>query len=192
MIAQRAEKRSSGPLFAFIDLLFLIVAFFTLLIFFTDTKRSEAEAELEETQQQLAAVVEERDEYQATMTNLGPLMEQFMSQQRREAERRRELAARDLRQRQRPRVRVEYQITEDGQIAYEGSRYSVEAFKAEVIDPLRQTSWIAFHGAAQPDTPFGTVVLSRRVLLRDQGEFDTYWDNVTRREAPASGDGSRQ
>lgn len=192
MIAQRTEKRSSGPLFAFIDLLFLIVAFFTLLIFFTDTKRSEAEAELEEAQQQLAAVVEERDVYQATMANLGPLMEQFMSQQRREAERRRELAARDLRRRQRPRVRVDYQITEQGRIDYQGRSYALEEFKAEVIDPLRETSWIAFHGAALPDTPFGTVVRSRRVLLRDQGEFDTYWDNLTRREPPASGAGSRE
>lgn len=192
MIAQRTEKRSSGPLFAFIDLLFLIVAFFTLLIFFTDTKRSEVEAELEETQQQLAAVVEERDVYQATMANLGPLMEQFMSQQRREAERRRELAARDLRRRQRPRVRVEYQITEQGRIAYQDRLYTLEEFKAQVIDPLRETSWIAFHGFARPETPFGTVVHSRRVLLRGQGEFDTYWDNLTRREPPASGAGSRE
>ena len=187
MIAQRAEKRSSGPLFAFIDLLFLIVAFFTLLIFFTDTKRSEVEAELEETQQQLAAIVEERDVYQATMANLGPLMEQFMSQQRREAERRRELAARDLRRRQRPRVRVEYRITGDGRIAYQDRLYALEDFKAGVIDPLRETSWIAFHGFAQPETPFGTVVHSRRTLLQGQGEFDTYWDNLIRREPPASG-----
>ena len=182
MIFSRSEKRSTGPLFAFIDLLFLIVAFFTLLIFFTDSKRSEAEAQLETAQQKLANVADERDVYKSTMANLGPLMDQFMGQQRQQAERRRRMAARDVRRRQRPRVKLTYQIFENGQIVHEGRSYTLADFKQKVTDPLRKTSWVAFRAFALPETPFGAVVRSRRVLLEGQGEFDTYWDNRTNRE----------
>ncbi|MBI3992410.1 MAG: hypothetical protein HY342_03985 [Candidatus Lambdaproteobacteria bacterium] len=177
------EKRSTGAQIAFIDLLFLLIAFFTLVIFFIETKRTEIETQLESTQEQLAQVSEERDIFKTTIADLGPGLMQFMAFRRQEAEHRRELAARELRKAQRPEVRLRYEVLPERQILYEGREYSLAAFKSQVVGKLREDSWIAFRAYARPATPFGDVVASRAEVLQNSGEFDTYWDNVTR-EAP--------
>lgn len=186
MILNEARPRSLGPLFAFIDLMFLLVAFFTLLLFFMRGQQVEAERELERTQQRLEAAEQERSLVMAAAAKLEPLFDKFMAQQRVEAERRRELAARETRRRGREALRIEYRIGGAGNILYRQQSYSVERFRAEVVAPARRTRWIAFRAYADPETPFGTVVESRRRLLEDSGEFDTYWDNVTR-EPPQQG-----
>lgn len=184
MILNESRPRSLGPLFAFIDLMFLLVAFFTLLLFFMRGQKVEAERQLERTQQRLEAAEQERSLVAAAAAKLEPLFDRFMAQQRVEAERRRELAAREARRRGRETLKLEYRIGRAGEILYRQQSYSVERFRAEVVAPARRTQWIAFRAYADAETPFGTVVESRRRLLDDAGEFDTYWDNVTREAAP--------
>ncbi len=77
------------------------------------------------------------------------------------------------------RVRLEYHVLENGVIRYEGVSMTLERFLGEVLAPLREDHWVSLRGYARPETPFGTVIETRSRLLRDQGEFDTYWDNVT-------------
>ena len=175
-----AEKHSTGAQVAFIDLLFLLIAFFTLVIFFIETKRTEIETQLESAQEQLAQVSEQRDIFKATIADLGPGLMQFMVQRRQEAERRRALAARELRRAQRPQVRLHYEVLPQQRILYEGREYPLATFKAEVLEKLRADSWLALRAYARPETPFGDVVLTRAEVLQNSGEFDTYWDNVTR------------
>jgi len=182
MIHGQPEQRYQGSLIAFIDLLFLLVAFFTLLLFFVMQKQEVTEQRLERTQQELAAVEEEKGLIEAAVDKLEPFMQQFLAQQRAEAEKRREAAARELRRRQRTTVRVTYYVTESGRISYEGTEYDQEAFLRQVVAPLRREHWIAFRAFAHAETPFGEVVRARRVLLENSSEFDTYWDNLTTRK----------
>ncbi len=175
------QARSQGALIAFIDLLFLLVAFFALLLFFIEQRKVVAEQALERTQQKLAAVEEERGIIAAAVDSLQPMMQQFLAQQRQEAEKRRQRAARALRKKRRPTFRLLYHITPDGQVQYKGSTYDLARFKTEVVDKLREEHWIAFRARADAATPFGLVVRSRRLLLERSGEFDTYWDNLVQR-----------
>ncbi|HKJ92745.1 MAG TPA: hypothetical protein VJ957_06235, partial [Longimicrobiales bacterium] len=62
--------------------------------------------------------------------------------------------------------------------------YTLGTFLAQVVAPLRKDHWVAFRAYAAPQTPFGSVIEQRQVLLKDSNEFDTYWDNVTREEQP--------
>lgn len=176
------EKRSQGPLIAFIDLLFLLVAFLVLVLFFMQMNKTDAEVELERVQEKLAVVEEKKTALEETLSRLAPVIEQFTLQKRKEAERRRAEAARELRRRQRSTVMLRYHIESDGMIRYDERRYTLEQFRREVVEELRRKHWIAFRAFAEGETPFGTVVAFRQALLKDSNEFDTYWDNVTRKE----------
>lgn len=175
------ERRATGPLFAFIDLLFLLVAFLVLVLFFVQFRKSEAQVKLEQVQEKLAVSEEERSAIEKTLETLTPLIEQFTLKNNRELERRRAREAREIRRRRRTTVKVEYRIEKGGGIEYEGRRYTLEAFKKGVIQKLRKDNWIAFRAYAAPETAFGTVVQFRRDLLESSGEFDTYWDNLTQK-----------
>lgn len=161
-----AEKRAQGPLVSFVDLLFLLVAFFTLLLFFVQQQRTEAVQELEQTQERLEA--------------LEPFMEQITTLRETQDKKRRREQERELRRAAKDRVRLEYHVLENGVIRYEGGSMTLERFLGEVLAPLRERHWVSLRGYSRPETPFGTVIETRSRLLRDQGEFDTYWDNVTR------------
>ena len=161
-----AEKRSQGPLVSFVDLLFLLVAFFTLLLFFVQQQRTEAVQELELTQERLEV--------------LEPFMEQITTLRETQDKKRRREQERELRRAAKDRVRLEYHVLENGVIRYEGGSMTLERFLGEVLAPLRERHWVSLRGYSHPETPFGTVIETRSRLLRDQGEFDTYWDNVTR------------
>ena len=176
------EKRSQGALFAFIDLLFLLVAFLVLVLFFVKTTKSEAEVRLEAARDKLATLEEKKSAMDAALAKVAPVLERFALQQRKDAERRRALAVKDKRRKARATVKVSYRIERDGTIIYQKRAYSLEQFKTRVVDELRKDRWIAFRAFAGPKTPFGTVVRFRRRLLKGSGEFDTYWDNLTTRK----------
>lgn len=173
------EKRAQGSLVAFIDLLFLLVAFFTLLLFFIQQERTVAEEELEQTQQRLEETREARAAAEQVVESLEPYMEKIAALQQAERERARREAEKAKRRARKDRVRVTYEVLADGDIRYRERVYGAEAFRREVVEPLREEHWISFRAFATPDTPFGQVVSTRRKLLEHQGEFDTYWDNLT-------------
>ena len=182
MTPRAEEKRTQGHLFAFIDLLFLLVAFFILVLFFVRDRKVEAVTAMEQVQQKLAAVGEEQTSIQATVTALAPMIEQFGLRKIKEAEQRRDQAARDLRRRRRTTLKLEYQIERNGKILYKDRRYSLDAFRTGIVERLRKLHWIAFRAYASPETPFGLVVNYRRAVLADRSEFDTYWDNLTKKK----------
>ncbi len=161
-----AEIRAQGPLVSFVDLLFLLVAFFTLLLFFIQQERTMAVEELERTQERLEV--------------LEPFMEQITTLREVQQEKRRREHERDLRRASKDRVRLEYRVLENGTIRYAGDSMTLDRFLSEVLAPLRERHWVSLRGYANAETPFGTVIETRSRLLREQGEFDTYWDNVAR------------
>jgi len=178
MIVRTQESKSQGSLFAFIDLLFLMVAFLVLLIFFMQLKKTSAESELENVQRELEESTQKQSALEETLNRLAPVLEQFTVRQHREAEKRRAAAAKEIRRRSRATERVVYTISKDGTVVYNNRVYTLAQFKV-LIDNMRKTKWIRFRGTATPDTPFGLVVAQRRVLLENSNEFDTYWDNLT-------------
>lgn len=182
MIFATEEKKSQGGLFAFIDLLFLLVAFMVLVLFFIKTVKSEAEVRLERAQDKLATLEQKKSALDEALAKVAPLLDKFALQQRKEVARRRALAARDLRRKARDKVKLSYQISLAGKIIYNKRTYTVEQFKKRVVDGLRKEKWIAFRAYTAPNTPFGKVVEFRKKLLEGSGEFDTYWDNVTPRK----------
>lgn len=178
MIFITGEKKSQGGLFAFIDLLFLLVAFMVLVIFFIKNIKSETEVRLESAQDKLATLEQEKSALDEALAKIAPLLDKFAINQYKEAERRRALAARDLRRKSRDKIKLSYRISADGTIMHRGKNYTPEEF-TQVVDELRKDKWIAFRAYANPETPFGAVVNFRKKLLKSSGEFDTYWDNVT-------------
>ncbi|HUJ77319.1 MAG TPA: hypothetical protein VL359_20810, partial [bacterium] len=85
----------------------------------------------------------------------------------------------------RPIVRLDYQLLPGNRVLYQGRQYALGRFKSQVVDPLRAHNWIAFRAYAPPQIPFGQVVASRRLLLDNGGDFDTYWDNLTEQDQDA-------
>lgn len=175
---QNQEKRSQGPLFAFIDLLFLLVSFLVLVLFFVQLKKTEAQEQLEQVQQKLAVSEKRKSAIEETLAKMAPVIEQFTVKSKRELGRRRAREARAIRRRSRTTVKIEYGIEKDGRIRYKEKSYTVGEFNTKVVTFLRKDNWIAFRAFAGPKIPFGVVVDFRRKLLKNRGEFDTYWDNL--------------
>ncbi len=186
MIVAPEERRSQGPLIVFIDLLFLLVAFFVLLLFFIQERHQLSDRQLEAVQESLARITGEEVNVPEALETLELVVERFLTAREEELERERIVAARKRRRAERERVRLEYRIDDDGRIVHEGRRYTPLAFLEAVVVPLRKSKWVAFRAYADRETSFGTVVDTRRVLLQDSNEFDTYWDNVTRKEQDAN------
>ena len=177
----KEELRSTGPLVAFIDLLFLLVAFFILLLFFMQNKNQITQDRMKAVQESLQRITGERVEVDKALDKLEPLLERFMVQQEEVAQQQKEQEAREQRRRSRTTVKLNYVITEDGMVEYEGKRFPLQVFLRDVVAPLRGKNWIAFRAQAGPATPFGKVVAIRRMLLEGNQEFDTYWDNLPNR-----------
>ena len=174
------EKRSQGPLIATIDLLFLVLCFFILLIFFMNQKQNAAQGQLEAAQQTLARVTgQEAPDVSKVLEALEPVLQTFMVEQSKEVAKQRALAAREVRRSQRDLVKVNYAIIPGNKVVYDGRTYGVADFKTQVLEPLRKKKWVALRASADPATPFGEVVAQRAVVLDNSSEFDTYWDNVT-------------
>ncbi|HEX9843343.1 MAG TPA: hypothetical protein VGC20_11365 [bacterium] len=181
------ERSSRGPLIAFIDLLFLLVAFFTLLLFFVQQRQQISQQSLEAVQQNLARITGEQVDVPQALETLERMVERVVASREQEQERERLLAERQKRRERRDTVRLEYTIGPSGRIVHEGKTYSAPDFLERVVTPLRKSKWVAFRAYAAPETPFGAVVDHRQLLLKDSNEFDTYWDNVARTEqAPAA------
>jgi hypothetical protein len=187
MIIAPEEKSSRGPLIAFIDLLFLLVAFFTLLLFFVQQRHQVSQEALQKMQQSLSAITGEQVDVPKALETLQQVVQQVVTTREQQQERERVLAERQQRRAKRDVVRLEYTIRPGGNIAYEGKAYRIEDFLTQVVAPLRKAHWVAFRAYAAPQTPFGTVVDHRQLLLKDSTEFDTYWDNVTRNGQDAPG-----
>lgn len=178
MITITPERRSTGPLIATIDLLFLMVAFFVLLLFFLQRQQSTTQVELEQTQERLESVQAEKSTLDRVLEEVRPYIGDVTAMRQAAEERRRAEQARELRKREKETLRLDYEILPGSLVLYKGNSYPVERFTAEVVKPLRERHWIAFRALARPDTPFGQVVNARRVVLEQQQEFDTYWDNL--------------
>jgi hypothetical protein len=174
-----SERKSWGPLIATIDLLFLVVAFFTLLLFFVQKERAQTQVRLNQVEESLAAALPPSAETEEQRGNaLVTLVERLMTVQKAEQLREVQAQQREERRKTRPTMRVNYQVLPGGKILYDGQTYTPAEFKAHVIDPSRQGSWLAIRAHAPPETPFGEVVAMRKLLLENGGEFDTYWDNL--------------
>ncbi len=180
------EKTSRGPLIAFIDLLFLLVAFFVLLLFFVQQRHQLSEQQLQIVQQNLARITGEQVDVPKALESLEQIADRFVATQQAQQEREHKLAERTRRRAQHDTVRLEYTIAADGHIRYDGKSYDIEVFLKQVVEPLRKQHWVGFRAYAAPETPFGAVVEHRQALLQDASEFDTYWDNVPRQEPPAA------
>jgi biopolymer transport protein ExbD len=185
MIIAPEERKAQGPLIAFIDLLFLLVAFFVLLLFFIQSRQSISQEALERVQQNLARITGEEIDVPEALTRLETMVERYLEEEQAQMERERQLAEQRRRRAQRTTFRLEYLIDAQGRIVYQERSYSVRGFLDAVVTPLRGKHWVAFRALADAATPFGTVVESRRIVLKDSNEFDTYWDNVTRKEEAA-------
>ncbi|HKJ00438.1 MAG TPA: hypothetical protein VKB51_18345 [bacterium] len=184
MIIAPEEKSSRGPLIAFIDLLFLVVAFFTLVIFFLQHHQTLSQQQLKIVQEKLAAVTGEQVDVPQALETLQKVVDKYVATREAKREQEKAAAARRERKAQRETVRLEYTIGAGGRIHHEGKTYTLGTFLAQVVAPLRKDHWVAFRAYAAPQTPFGSVIEQRQVLLKDSNEFDTYWDNVTREEQP--------
>jgi len=175
-----SERKSWGPLIATIDLLFLVVAFFTLLLFFVQKERAQTKTQLNQVEESLAAAIPPSATTNEARGNaMVTLVERLMSLQKEEQLKEVQAQQREERRKSRPTMRVSYQVLPGGRIFYEGNTYPIAEFRAKVIAPARQANWLAIRAYAPPDTPFGEVVAMRKLLLENGGEFDTYWDNLT-------------
>ncbi|MDH5751405.1 MAG: hypothetical protein OEZ59_03180 [Deltaproteobacteria bacterium] len=174
----KEEKRSAGPLIAFIDLLFLLVAFFILLLFFIQHSQQASEERLEVVSEALKRLTGEEVEVEEALERLEPLLERFKAEEQKAAELEQARLAKEQRRRSRTKVRLLYNIGADGRVQHQGHSYTVDEFLGQVVAPLRLKHWVSFRAYASPETPFGEVVRSRRRMLKDSNEFDTYWDNL--------------
>lgn len=180
MIRVSEERKSNNILISFIDLLFLLVAFFTLLLFFLQSRHQASQEELKAVQQSIARITGDEVDISEVARKLEPMLERFMAKKESEVAKEKERVEKALRKKQRSTFRLKYTITAHGKINYRGKSYTLQNFREKVVKKLRATRWIAFQGVAAADTPFGQVVKSRAVLLQDSNEFDSYWDNVSK------------
>lgn len=173
-----SERKSWGPLIATIDLLFLVVAFFTLLLFFVQRERQQAEYQLSRVQESAGTLSMAAESAETRGNALVTLVERLMTLQKEDQDRQVQVQRQEERRRTRATVRVNYEVRPDGRIVYEGKAYAPREFRSQVVVPLRKDRWLALRAHAPPDTPFGEVVATRKLLLENGGEFDTYWDNL--------------
>lgn len=188
MSSAPSERKSWGPLIATIDLLFLVVAFFALLLFFVQQEREQTRVQLNQVQESLAGAMPASAETPAARGNaLVELAERLMALDKQDQDRQAQAQRQDERRRVRKTVRVHYEVLPGGRIQFEGRAYTPQQFKSEVVAPMRKDSWLAFRAYAAPQTPFGEVVATRKLLLENGAEFDTYWDNLAEGGAAPSG-----
>ncbi|MDH4121506.1 MAG: hypothetical protein OEV94_07370 [Deltaproteobacteria bacterium] len=173
-----SEQRSTGAIIAFIDLLFLLVGCLTLVMFFNQQQTKQVKAQVEETRQKLDIATTQRNLLEKMAKSMDPFMEEFIVLKKEEIARRQLEEGRRKRKAARTVMAVAYQVTPDGNILYEGRLYSLADFKREVVARHRADKWLSFRASVFPDTPFGVVVNIRQEILKDQSEFDTYWDNL--------------
>lgn len=180
MIVAPEEKSSRASLYAFIDLMFLLVAFFLLLLFFVQQRDKLSQAQIQSVQENLARITGEQVDVPQVMETLELVVDRFLMAQEAELDRERVAAERRKRRAGRTTVKLEYAVGTLGQIIYQERTYDTERFLREVVAPLRGKHWVAFRAYVEPDTPFHAVSEHREFLLKASNEFDTYWDNILR------------
>jgi len=179
MIIATEEKKTNGALIVFVDLLFLLIAFFTLLLFFLQERHRISEKNLDAVEKSLSQITGKEMAIPEALAKLETFVKKYVSEEELAKQRERKLANRQKRRAQRNTFRLEYKLESDGRIRYQNRLYTLEAFRREVVTPLRRRKWVSFRAFAGPQTPFGLVIDSRRFMLKNGNEFDTYWDNVT-------------
>lgn len=182
MIFATEEKKSNGALIVFIDLLFLLIAFFTLLLFFLQERHRISEKDMDAVEKSLSRITGQEMAIPEALVKLETFVKEYVSEQELAKQREQRLANRRKRRAQRATARLEYELEPDGRIRYKDRLYTLARFRNEVVAPLRRRKWVSFRAFAAPQTPFGLVIESRRYMLRDGNEFDRYWDNVTSTE----------
>ena len=180
MIIATEEKKSNSSLIVFIDLLFLLIAFFTLLLFFLQERHRISEKNLDAVEKSLSQITGKEMAIPEALAKLETFVKKYVSEEELAKQRERKLADRRKRRAQRITTRLEYKLEPDGRIRYQNRLYTLAGFRRDVVTPLRRRKWVSFRAFASPQTPFGLVITSRRFMLRNGNEFDTYWDNVTR------------
>lgn len=175
---QFEEKKTTGNLVAFIDLLFLMICFFVFLLNQTGKKSEVREMFIESVQEQL---IKTREKYQSAKKKieyLQPLAETALQtvEEKKLAEAKR--LAKFRRFQMRPVEILTCHITKVGTIIYQDKEMTTQQFFDEVVSPLRETSWIAFRAYAEPQVPFGMIIEVRKNILKNKGEFDTFWSNL--------------
>ena len=180
MIIATEEKKTNGALIVFVDLLFLLIAFFTLLLFFLQERHRISEKNLDAVEKSLSQITGKEMAIPEALAKLETFVKKYVSEEELAKQRERKLADRRKRRAQRITTRLEYKLEPDGRIRYQNRLYTLAGFRRDVVTPLRRRKWVSFRAFAGPQTPFGLVITSRRFMLRNGNEFDTYWDNVTR------------
>lgn len=194
MIIATEEKKSNSSLIVFIDLLFLLIAFFTLLLFFLQERHRISEKNLDAVEKSLSQITGEEMAIPEALAKLQTFVKKYVSEEELAKQRERRLANRRKRKARRTTVRLEYKLETDGRIRFQNRLYTLAAFRRDVVTPMRRRKWVSLRAFAGPQTPFGLVIKSRRFMLRDGNEFDTYWDNVTgtKKQAGNRGGGAKQ
>lgn len=104
------------------------------------------------------------------LSQLAELGQQFLDQEK----------AKQERFQQRAVVKIEYNVASESGLYYQGEYFEVQNFLEQIIQPIRQDSWINFISYASPDISFGKVVKIRQQLLKNREEFDTFWSSTDR------------
>lgn len=162
------ERHSQAALLVFVDLLFLLIALFTILLFYSSRQSAATRTAME---QAAGRILGREVELSEALDTLTPALQELM-------EERRVRETKSQRRAERTVQVVRYTLEPNGDLFYKGKSYMPEAFAAQVLAPLRKQHWISLRAYAPSQVSFGQVVRMRRILLRQRGEFDSYWDNI--------------
>jgi hypothetical protein len=172
------EQKSTGALFAYIDLLFLVICFFLLLLTNAGKQSEEQKSEVSIVKEQLKELQKKYILATQRLQILEPLAAKAQAIEKNELHERQIAKARKVRKGRKKVARILYQVLVGEKVQHQGKVISVYYFLNHIINPLRKNSWIALRSSASSSIPFGDVVKIRKILLKDQGEFDTFWSSV--------------
>ena len=178
IIIDTQEKKTTGNLIAFIDLLFLVVCLFVFLVHQMGKKAEVKEIMVETIKEELLETAEKVQKAREKIAYLQPLAEVALKSIE---ERQKEDAKRILqlqRFQTRPVMIISYLVTKEGKIVYKNQEWLPEDFFQIIIKPMRKNAWISFRAYAPADVSFGKVIEIRQKMLQEKGEFDTFWSNL--------------
>lgn len=165
------DKRSAGSLVAFIDLLFLLVCFFVVLLYQTSK-------ETREKQQQVEMIEQQMNTAEIVIQQLKPLAETGLNYLQKKKKSEQLALKKQERFKTREILRIEYEVLKEGSILYQKESMDFEKFMEMIVKPARKQYWLAFRSSAKGSVPFGKVIEIRKMLLKERNEFDTYWSNL--------------
>ena len=81
MIFATEEKKSNGALIVFIDLLFLLIAFFTLLLFFLQERHRISEKDMDAVEKSLSRITGQEMAIPEALVKLETFVKEYVSEQ---------------------------------------------------------------------------------------------------------------